>query len=97
MKINILGSIYNIKYVKDQTFMYNEDHTGECDYMNKEILISKSNDGEENNEVWQKETLLHELAHAFMHESGQADINDERHAELLGKFASFTLKSISPQ
>jgi len=89
MKIKILGSIYTIKYVKDHTSMSCIENSGECDFSSKIIKIAKGNEGEIYSDKWQEETLHHELAHAFIYETGNSDLNDERHAELLGKFYDF--------
>jgi len=92
--INVLGNTYKVKFVQNHSFMENEENTGECNFSDKIIRVAKTSYDIENSEEWQQETLLHEIAHAFLYESGQSDLNDERHAELLGKFASFILKKI---
>lgn len=89
MKINILENKYKVTYVKDRSFMYNEENYGEVNYSDKTIKVAKGDDGEVFTDKWIYETLTHELAHAFMYETGNSDLNNERHAELLSKFACF--------
>lgn len=93
MKFNILGVEYTVEYVKDHGSMFDIKNSGECDYSDKLIRVAESCDGEKYSNEWKQETLYHELAHAFLYETGQSDLNDERHAELLGKFANFIVRN----
>jgi len=88
-KVKILSSTYTVKYVKDNSYMMYDENNGECDYSTKIIKVAQGNGEIVYSDKWQQETLHHELAHAFMYESGNGDLNDERHAELLGKFYDF--------
>ena len=89
-QINVLGSKYKIKYIKSHKEMCNIENSAECDYSEKLIRVANSEDGiDMYSDKWKEESLLHEIAHAFMYETGQSDLNDERHAELLCKFASY--------
>jgi len=83
--IMIMGARYKIKYLKDGSHLTQEGKCAECDYINKKIEIVKEGYPEE----WLEDPLVHEIAHAFLYETGQSDLNDERHAELLSKFALF--------
>ena len=88
-EVKILSSTYTIEYVKDRTFMDCADNYAECNYDSKMIRVAKSDGGELYSDKWLEESLHHELAHAFMYETGNSDLDDERHAELLGKFYDF--------
>lgn len=87
--MKILNNNYKIKYVKDTSMLYDNTKCATCDYSEKEINIAKSSGGITYSDKWLEETLTHELAHAFMYETGNDDLNDERHAELLTHFAMF--------
>ena len=79
MKVNVLGTSYNIRrvdYGKDE-FMEKMNYGGYCDGVKKEIVILNL----KSTPNWEKEsedsirdvettTLRHELVHAFLNESG---------------------------
>ena len=77
MKINILGTSYQIKYKNEQEDEYLKQKNGYCDFTTKEIVCIKFNDEDKNivgaygnfNEI-EKEVLRHEIIHAFIYESG---------------------------
>lgn len=81
-KINILGTEYSItvkKYDEDEAFK-KRSICGYCDGYTKEIVICDIStcEGWENEpkatvEIAQKETLRHEIVHAFFNESGLQD------------------------
>lgn len=82
MKINILGTEYTVtskKYDEDGTFS-RRSIDGYCDGLIKQIVYCDmstykgwENEPPETIEAAQKETLRHEIVHAFFHESGLAD------------------------
>ena len=70
MKVNVLGTVYRIKYVTSL-----DDRGGETDFYTKEIRISEQNDipaeyKTDNLKEMQRHVLRHELIHAFSFESG---------------------------
>ena len=79
MKINILGTAYKIlvkKYDEEEAFG-RRSIAGFCDGHAKEIVVCDMNtykgwEHEEKNTIVaaQKETLRHEIVHAFLNESG---------------------------
>ena len=78
-KINILGTIYNIRKVTagEDEYMTKMNFGGYCDADKKEIVILDARTlpdfKDEPMEVTirrEKETLRHELIHAFLNESG---------------------------
>ena len=70
MKVNVLGTVYKIKYVPSL-----DGRGGETDFYTKEIRISEQEDvpaefKTDNLKEMQKCVLRHELIHAFLYESG---------------------------
>ena len=76
--INILGTDYNIFLKTTQEDESLNVYSGYCDKFKKKIVIrifseeemSKDNDYTENVEGMLNDTLIHELTHAFLYESG---------------------------
>lgn len=65
MKVNVLGTVYRIKYVTSL-----DGRGGETDFYTKEIRISEQNDipaeyKTDNLKEMQRHVLRHELIHAF--------------------------------
>ena len=79
MKISVLGTEYEIvvkKYDEDEAFE-RCSFCGYCDGYKKEIVVCDlstykgwEHESKETVEIAQKETLRHEIVHAFLHESG---------------------------
>lgn len=79
MKVNILGTEYTVsvkKYSEDEYFEKN-DIGGYCDSFLKEIVLCDmatypgwENEPEESVEAQKRETMRHEIVHAFLSESG---------------------------
>lgn len=70
MKVNVLGTVYRIKYVPSL-----DGRGGETDFYTKEIRISEQEDipaeyKTDNLKEMQRHVLRHELIHAFLFESG---------------------------
>ena len=82
MIVNILGTEYKIivkKYQEDESFEKNSI-AGYCDGYAKEIVICDMTtykgwelEPEKTAKIAQKETLRHEIVHAFLWESGLSD------------------------
>lgn len=89
IKLKVVGTTYKLKFVENSSWLSNPNRCAECDYINKVILVALGDGDGEYPDEWLEETVTHELAHAFLYESGQEDINDERHAELLSKYVKF--------
>lgn len=88
--MKILGTEYTIKYVDSSKDLENISNTAQCDYSEKQIRVALHDEKmNKNSEEWVEESLMHEIAHAFLYETGNADVNDERSAELLSKFVRF--------
>ncbi len=76
--VNILGTDYNIFLKTTQEDESLNVYSGYCDKFKKKIVIrifseeemSKDNDYTENVEGMLNDTLIHELTHAFLYESG---------------------------
>lgn len=65
--VNVLGTEYKIKFKK----LSSDEGDGECDWTNKTLIIRKNNINNIGNfKELQKNTLRHEITHAFMCESG---------------------------
>lgn len=96
MKISLLGYEYNLEVIeeghKEFDGMLKNKHEALINYNSRYIYIMKNyynQDGsieQEKSKVSLYEDLAHELAHGFMYHSGNDDLNDERHAELLAHF-----------
>lgn len=86
MKINILGTEYVISYLNynDDPYFKKHNSVGYCDFYNKLIVICKAETyptcDDPNDQITasktQKETLRHEIIHAFLYESG---MNESSH------------------
>ena len=69
MKVNVLGTVYKIKYIPSL-----DGRGGETDFYTKEIRISEQEDvpaeyKTDNLKEMQRHVLRHELIHAFLFES----------------------------
>ncbi len=82
MKINVLGTEYTVmckKYDEDELFErrhidgYHDGLTKQIVYCDMSTYKSWEHEPLETIEAAQKETLRHEIIHAFFHESGLAD------------------------
>jgi len=98
MKMNILGNIYAVNYLDEPTpYMKDGDFGAMVDYNKKTISvinkfhghIEKFEGESKKTKEYMREDLLHEIAHAFLVESGQDDINNERTVEIMSKFCKF--------
>ena len=102
MRINILGSTYEIIFTEKPTpYMEENGFGGLADYDKQEITIvtnfygnniEKYEDEVKKSEQYVEDTIIHELAHVFLNESGQDDINNERTVEVMSKFVKFIKK-----
>lgn len=73
MKINILGTKYDIRIIDKSEDTRLEESAGICDYTDKTILIGKGYDTDLKKPLEAlKKTIRHELVHAFLFESGLA-------------------------
>lgn len=82
MFVDVLGTRYKIiikKYDEDEAFE-RRSIDGYCDSYKKEIVVCDMNtykgwehEDEETKVICQKQTLRHEITHAFLSESGLAD------------------------
>lgn len=82
MIISILGSDWTILYVDYETDRYlkNNELDGYASPLSKQIVVSysetvpnRSDCSEKEHRLSEKETLRHEIVHAFLFESGLAD------------------------
>lgn len=75
--VNILGTDYNIRIIEPTEEMTKNNWVGLCSSLKKEILISDLSNRDDVDSVqfnaYQKETLRHEIIHAFFNESGLQD------------------------
>ena len=90
MEYEVMGIKYTLVKVISQDSMFNDENVAECDYSERVIrLCLNDKRGVPHSKGWLQDSSLHELAHIFLYETGQSDINDERSAEVLSKFARF--------
>lgn len=89
-RFNILGVNYDVIDVETPKELADDQWCAQYDVSKKKIKVAlKDSEGEENSEAWLRDSFLHELAHVFLYETGNADLNDERHVEVLNKFFNF--------
>ena len=72
-RVNVLGSSYVIHYRKECEDVRLKGLDGYIDYTAHEIVIRRQERGEDSCKdpaVVERDTLRHELIHAFLHESG---------------------------
>lgn len=78
-KVNVLGTEYGIRRINhgEDKYMDENNFAGYCDSVTKEIIILSlrsmpeyKNDPDNRIEEQEKETLRHEIVHAFLNESG---------------------------
>lgn len=82
MTVNVLGTEYTVtmkKYDEDEAFE-RRSIDGYCDYLTKNIVVCDmttykgwEHEPPETAEAAQRETLRHEIVHAFLDESGLGD------------------------
>lgn len=72
MKLNILGSEWNIEFRKPESDSALKDNDGYTDVSIKKIVIAEKREDCEitDFDYMQKENLRHEIIHAFLFESG---------------------------
>lgn len=74
LKIDVLGTEYEIIFTTSKEEPMLEDKDGCCDFTSKTIYIENDfqidNDTVKDLEYYKKQVLRHELAHAFLFESG---------------------------
>ena len=74
MKIDILGTKYNLQVVPKEKDAYFEECDGYCDYTTKKIVVedckSETVGDLEDNLFYLKQIKRHEIIHAFFFESG---------------------------
>lgn len=84
MKINILGTEYEIKEMSVTEYPKLAIANGLAELYSKELIIDKNMNGETGEEFanfdeFKKKVIRHEIVHAFFHESGLTDYcSDEK-------------------
>lgn len=72
--VKVLGTEYEIISADpEHKDLHGSGHDGVCDYLNRQILISNLSDWDETEDrkaEYTKQTLRHEIIHAFLFESG---------------------------
>lgn len=71
-KVNVLGSVYSVKFGDKEEISLCAEHDGECRVFSKEILVNTGKDNLTEEELVErtKEIFAHEIFHAFVNESG---------------------------
>lgn len=67
-----MGVKYKVKYREM------DGYHGTCDYTKCELCINNTHDIQR-----QQKTLIHEIVHAFLHEAGLEELNEEKHVQKL--------------
>lgn len=74
MKIDILGTSYEIIRQTEEENQKLKDANGLCEIYSKKIVLREINEDDPNNyeniEAWKNKTFRHEIIHAFFAESG---------------------------
>lgn len=72
--VTVLGTKYTIRYEKKENCNLLGDSSGICDTSTKTIYIANNGeptpDMKQDIRAYERQTLRHEIVHAFMHESG---------------------------
>lgn len=71
--VDVLGTSYKFKYGHRDNLSMDEEHSGECRYYSKQVMIEHSMcdvESELERDNRSLEILAHEVFHAFTHESG---------------------------
>ena len=79
MKVNILGTEYEIKKIKDDKKMKLLNANGYCEQYSKKIVVDDFDPDEEsfeNIDLYKNRILRHEIIHAYFFESGLAGNSD---------------------
>ena len=102
MKVNILGTEYKIEIHKVSENDYLREHrlAGYCAEEGKLIVVADMSEkeyfpnmDEQEQEIYRKKTLRHEIMHAFLNESGLSDSSSvpdcgwAKHEEMIDWFA----------
>lgn len=75
-KVNIMGTVYEIKYGTHEEFPFLKKCDGYIDTTTHEIIVDDMSltkddeDSKEDLESYKKQVLRHEIIHAFLYESG---------------------------
>lgn len=78
MKINILGSEWNIVFCKLEDDKALNDADGYCDWTIKRIVVRKEIDGSLHDmDAYTRKVIRHEIVHAFLFESGLAHCSND--------------------
>lgn len=88
MKVNILGTYYEIKEQTPKENPKLEDSSGICETYSKELILDFSdydpNTHVSNYDAYKHKVLRHEIIHAYFHEIGDTDrCHDEELVEKL--------------
>jgi hypothetical protein len=92
MKVNVLGTEYEIVQANEQDYPYLEQADGFCDTSIKKIVVRDCKDKENdpsslgNLEYYKKKVIRHELIHAFLYESGLSVNSDWATSEEMTDF-----------
>lgn len=71
MKVDILGTGYEIKYASQEEDPLLRDCDGYCDWTTKVLVVDRCRDGDLGSMGrYRKKVLRHEIVHAFLMESG---------------------------
>ena len=80
MIVNILGTKYSVSFVSEKKEPRLKDCDGFCDETTKEIVVENYKRGEPGSkgklELQEQKNIRHEIVHAFLFESGLAEISD---------------------
>lgn len=96
LTVNVLGTEYTVKIGKRKNLSIADEQCGTCcNYGEKliKIVTDQFNDegDDEANEELIKEVMMHELAHAFLYESGLVTYSDD---EVLANWISVNMRKL---
>jgi len=84
MKATILNSVYTIKQIDGSVSELNPDYSGIIDYSNKQIVVTQ-------NDTFV--TILHELTHGWIRETGQS-VKEIYNTEEVCDLTSYLIKNL---
>lgn len=96
-EINVLGTIYKIKHGSVKDYPKLKDAVGLCEKYTKEIILDidgyNDPDSFDNMIDYDRHTLRHEIAHAFLHESGfDSNLTYDQEERIVGWISQMVTK-----
>lgn len=93
----VFNAVYTVELVSNDDERLPDNSIGLCMPVEKRILVVTEIDDMPVNAQTIKETFYHELAHAYMEQTGRMQDDTEENAEHLAMFAKFVVNLIGTE